>query len=333
MRRETACPPEPSGRYICESRPWRPRCSSHCSLRPRAAAAQEPPPPATSFEKVTLNDFPGEPMNLAVLPDGRVLHTTRQGEVRIHDPRRRAEHAGGDAGRLPARRGRPAERRDRPELREQPVGLRVLLAAAEHAGRTTRTTPVTQRGRRAGERHRRRLRASSRASSALSRFKLKGDKIDLEDRAEDPGRAGRSRHVLPRRRQHRLRQRGQPVPVARATTRTRSPRTATRRSTTRRTATRSFDARRSAGNTNDLRGKILRIQPEGRAAATRSRRATCSAQGTARRPSPRSTRWACATRSGSRSTATTATSTSATTRRTPTRPTRCAARPATAAGC
>ena len=37
------------------------------------------PPPATSFEKVTLDDFPGEPMNLAVLPDGRVLHTTRRG--------------------------------------------------------------------------------------------------------------------------------------------------------------------------------------------------------------------------------------------------------------
>ena len=45
---------------------------------PAQAGAQEPPPPATSFEKVTLDDFPGEPMNLAVLPDGRVLHTTRR---------------------------------------------------------------------------------------------------------------------------------------------------------------------------------------------------------------------------------------------------------------
>src|SRR3954447_20096950 len=53
---------------------------------PQAGHAQEPPPPATSFEKVTLDDFPGEPMNLAVLPDGRVLHTTRQGEMRIYDP-------------------------------------------------------------------------------------------------------------------------------------------------------------------------------------------------------------------------------------------------------
>ena len=45
------------------------------------------PPPDSSFQKVTLNDFPGEPMSLAVLPDLRVLHTARTGEVRIHDPR------------------------------------------------------------------------------------------------------------------------------------------------------------------------------------------------------------------------------------------------------
>src|SRR5689334_17235914 len=60
-----------------------------------AAQAQEttptptptPQPGAEKFEKVTLNDFPGEPMNLAVLPDGRVLHTARTGEIRIHDPK------------------------------------------------------------------------------------------------------------------------------------------------------------------------------------------------------------------------------------------------------
>ncbi|MFC4071435.1 PQQ-dependent sugar dehydrogenase [Actinoplanes subglobosus] len=48
----------------------------------RAAA-----PPDTDFQKVTLNDFPGEPMALAVLPDKRVLHTARKGQVRIHEPR------------------------------------------------------------------------------------------------------------------------------------------------------------------------------------------------------------------------------------------------------
>ncbi|GAA1037210.1 ThuA domain-containing protein [Virgisporangium ochraceum] len=39
-----------------------------------------------NYEKVTLNDEPGEPMSLAVLPDGRVLHNTRNGEVRLYDP-------------------------------------------------------------------------------------------------------------------------------------------------------------------------------------------------------------------------------------------------------
>jgi cytochrome c len=48
------------------------------------AAAQAPPD--SEFEKVTLNDLPGEPMDLAVLPDGRVLHTTRPGQLWLHDP-------------------------------------------------------------------------------------------------------------------------------------------------------------------------------------------------------------------------------------------------------
>ncbi|GAA0911152.1 PQQ-dependent sugar dehydrogenase [Virgisporangium aurantiacum] len=55
-----------------------------------AHPGHEPPPlPAdqTAFQKVTLNDRPGEPMSLAVLPDLRVLHTARTGQVRIHDPR------------------------------------------------------------------------------------------------------------------------------------------------------------------------------------------------------------------------------------------------------
>jgi cytochrome c len=57
---------------------------------PTMSTAQAPeadaPPPDSEFQKVTLNDFPGEPMDLAVLPDGRVLHTTRQGVVWLHDP-------------------------------------------------------------------------------------------------------------------------------------------------------------------------------------------------------------------------------------------------------
>ena len=54
------------------------------ALATATAAAQAPPD--SEFEKVTLNDRPGEPMDLAVLPDGRVLHTTRPGELWLHDP-------------------------------------------------------------------------------------------------------------------------------------------------------------------------------------------------------------------------------------------------------
>jgi cytochrome c len=56
------------------------------SASPSVAAAQDFPS-ASRFQKVTLNDHPGEPIGLAVLPDGRVLHTARTGEVRIHNPR------------------------------------------------------------------------------------------------------------------------------------------------------------------------------------------------------------------------------------------------------
>ncbi|WP_230425414.1 PQQ-dependent sugar dehydrogenase [Prauserella cavernicola] len=52
-----------------------------------SASARKPaPPPDSAFQKVTLNDSPGEPVDLAVLPDGRVLHTTRAGELWLHDP-------------------------------------------------------------------------------------------------------------------------------------------------------------------------------------------------------------------------------------------------------
>jgi glucose/arabinose dehydrogenase len=43
-------------------------------------------PPDTSFQKVTLDGAPGEPISLAVLPDGRVLHSTRNGRLFMHDP-------------------------------------------------------------------------------------------------------------------------------------------------------------------------------------------------------------------------------------------------------
>ncbi|WP_028661826.1 PQQ-dependent sugar dehydrogenase [Saccharomonospora saliphila] len=55
-------------------------------VTPATATADPAPPADSAFQKVTLNDHPGEPMDLAVLPDERVLHTTRSGEVWLHDP-------------------------------------------------------------------------------------------------------------------------------------------------------------------------------------------------------------------------------------------------------
>ena len=81
------------------------------------------------------------------------------------------------------------------------------------------------------------------------------------------------------------------------------------------------DARRTAGNTNDYNGKMLRFKPIRTSRTARRQRSawaaptrsptrtrptarTCSTapRAAAARPSPRSTRWACATRRGSRST-------------------------------
>ncbi|MDG4797536.1 PQQ-dependent sugar dehydrogenase [Micromonospora sp. WMMD1082] len=53
---------------------------------PTPTTAAPGAPPETAFQKVTLNDRPGEPMDLAVLPDGRVLHVTRAGVVWLHNP-------------------------------------------------------------------------------------------------------------------------------------------------------------------------------------------------------------------------------------------------------
>ena len=46
-------------------------------VSPSIAGAQTDFPDQSRFQKVLLNDRPGEPMSLAVLPDGRVLHTAR----------------------------------------------------------------------------------------------------------------------------------------------------------------------------------------------------------------------------------------------------------------
>ena len=252
---------------------------------PASAQAQNPPPPAESFEKLVLDDTPGEPMNLAVLPDGRVLHTTRAGEVRHVQRAHRAQHARGRVRRVLARRGGSPERRDRPELREQPVGVRVLLAAGHHAGRRSEHAG-DQRGRRAARGHAGGL-GEVQGRDPAEPLQAGRRQARHEHRGEDPRGAGRPRDLLPRRRQHRLRRRGQPaavhgrrhepVRVRRLHADRRLGRTATRRSTRAAArATRTTCAARSCASARRT------------AAATRSRRATCSARARPR-PSPRST--------------------------------------------
>src|SRR3954453_5564692 len=51
-----------------------------------ALAAPQGPPPDSQFQKVTIDQTPGEPIDLAVLPDQRVLHAERSGEVWLHNP-------------------------------------------------------------------------------------------------------------------------------------------------------------------------------------------------------------------------------------------------------
>jgi glucose/arabinose dehydrogenase len=51
-----------------------------------AAASAQTPPPDSNFQKVVVDATPGEPMDLAVLPDRKVLHAERSGELWLHDP-------------------------------------------------------------------------------------------------------------------------------------------------------------------------------------------------------------------------------------------------------
>ncbi|MGP4097985.1 PQQ-dependent sugar dehydrogenase [Nonomuraea sp. KM90] len=50
------------------------------------ARAHDPATEWSSYEKITLTKNVGEPIDLAVLPDRRVLHTARNGDIRLTDP-------------------------------------------------------------------------------------------------------------------------------------------------------------------------------------------------------------------------------------------------------
>ena len=261
--------------------------------------------------------------------------------------RRAAHHAGGrrlaqrrrDRGQLDrrphpglqARRGGAAGHRPRPRLRrrEEPLGLPLLLAAARHPGRRPGDR-LDQRGRRARSTGTKADFAPYKGVIRVSRFKLVNDKLKLgsEHRIIDvPVDRGICCHVggdidfdskgnliLSTGDDTNPFESDGYVPLDERPDR--NP---------------AFDAQRTAANTNDLRGKMLRIKP-GKPAATPSPPATSSARARPR-PGPRSTRWACATRSASRSTRAPTSCRWATTRRTRRRRTPPAARTARASGC
>ena len=52
----------------------------------QASTAADPAVDWSNYEKVTLSKTTGEPIDLAVLPDLRVLHTARNGDLRMTDP-------------------------------------------------------------------------------------------------------------------------------------------------------------------------------------------------------------------------------------------------------
>ena len=51
-----------------------------------ALASSDPPPAEERFSRVVLDSNLREPMELAVLPDGRVIYVERQGAVKLYDP-------------------------------------------------------------------------------------------------------------------------------------------------------------------------------------------------------------------------------------------------------
>jgi cytochrome c len=55
-----------------------------CALTPGCGDGATSTLPETPFRETALDSDPGEPMALAVLPDSRVLHTTRDGNIWLH---------------------------------------------------------------------------------------------------------------------------------------------------------------------------------------------------------------------------------------------------------
>ncbi len=226
---------------------------------PGSAWAQNPPPPAESFEKLVLDDTPGEPMNLAVLPDGRVLHTTRAGEVRMYNGRTGLNTVAAEFD---------VYSHDEEGLQSVAVdpnfeANRWVYAYYSPPGTTPvddPNTPVTNEGDAPLEGTPADW-AKFKGEIQLSRFKLVGDKLDMSTEEKIiavPVDRGICCHV------------GGNIDFDGAGNLLLSTGDDTNPFESdgytpiddRANRNPAFDARRTAGNTNDLRGKILRIRPK-----------------------------------------------------------------------
>ena len=209
---------------------------------------------ASDFQQVELargvNEM-GEPMSLAVLPDRSVLHTARNGTVRRTD----AAGATRVVGTI------PVYTHDEEGL--QSLGVDpgfatnrfIYLYYAPPLSTPAGDAPATGTD------------CASAVAGRQPAVPLHAERrlhAQPGQQGRRAGRRDRPGHLLPRRRRHGLRRRRATSTCPPATTATRSTPPATRRSTNGPTATRRYDAQRGAGNTNDLRGKLLRIKVERR---------------------------------------------------------------------
>ena len=233
-------------------------CGALLALPSAAAAQAGNPPPASAFQKVTLNDRPGEPMSLAVLPDRRVLHTARTGEVRLHNPRTGLNTLAADV---------PVYQHDEEGLQgiaidpafEENRWVYLYYSPPGDTPEDDPSTPAINEGDAPFEGTPADW-ARFKGVVRLSRFKLVGDELDLDSEQQiidvpvDRGICchvggkidfdGRGNLFLSTGDDTNPFESQGYVPIDERPNR--NP---------------AFDAQRSAANTNDLRGKLLRIRP------------------------------------------------------------------------
>ena len=271
----------PLRRPLRRARAPRSTSSAASSTRPASSPATAAAPIDANFEKVTLDDNTSAPIALDVAPDGRVFFTELvRGQIRVYDPAdgRRQDRA--HARRLLRRRGRPARHRRSTPTSRPTAGS---TSTTRPTGRTTPTRRTASTG-------------SPASRSTATRIDPASEQLIIEVPAEPraptspatPAAASTSTSTAT-------------CCSASATTSTRTP--SPRRLRAARPSAPARVPRRPrapSANTNDLRGKLLRITPSDRRRLHDPGGQPVRRPGHAARRGPRSTRWASATRSASR---------------------------------